>query len=265
MPEPVTEPAAGPRRVNVPGLLTMLALVGGWEVLAVTGFLDFTTLPAPSAVAARAGDLVLGGDLVADLLHTVQVTLLGWLLACTLGVALGLVLGSWRQAWRWSMASLEMLRAVPPITLVPMALLAFGFSVRTELTLVVYASAWPVLVSTLEGVRGVRPELRDVARTLRLSRWTTLWKVVLPAAVPSIFVGLQLGLSLALVLAVVAELVGNPAGLGNGLVLAQLALRPEEMFVYFLTIGLLGIGLNAGLRLVARRIPATTPHGGRRP
>lgn len=125
--------------------------------------------------------------------------------------------------------------------------------------LVVYASAWPVLVNTLEGVRSVRSELQDVVRTLRLSRTAALRKVVVPAAAQSIFVGLQLGLSLALVLAVVAELVGNPAGLGNGLIRAQLALRPEEMFVYFFTIGLLGIGLNAGLRLLAvfRRRPCT--------
>lgn len=242
----------------------MLALVAGWEAV-VRGGLDFTTLPAPSAVAARAGDLLRSGDLLADLLHTLRVTLLGWVLASALGIALGLALALWRPAWRWSMASLELLRAVPPITLVPMALLVFGFSIRTELTIVVYASAWPVLVNTLEGARSVRTELRDVARTLRLSRRTTLWKIVLPATAPSIVVGLRLGLSLALVLAVVAELVGNPAGLGNGLVLAQLALKPEEMFAYFFTIGLLGIGLNAGLLRLTAWIPATVPAGEREP
>jgi len=259
----VRRAADGLRRVNVAGLLTMLALLGVWETAVRAASLQLTTLPPPSAVAARAGDLLLSGTLVADLLHTLQVTLLGWLLAGVIGVTLGLFLGLWRPAWRWSMASLELLRAVPPITLVPMALFVFGFSVRTELTLVVYASTWPVLVNTLEGARAVRPELRDVARTLRLSRWQTLRKVVLPAAAPSILVGLQLGLSLALVLAIVAELVGNPAGLGQGLVLAQLALRPEEMFVYFFTIGLLGIGLNAALRVLVARIPGTTPYGRR--
>lgn len=253
------------RRANLPGALTMLTLVLLWEGLVRTGAVRFSTLPAPSAVAVRWGELVRSGDLAADLLHTLRVTLLGWLLAAALGVGLGLVLGLWRPAWRWSMASLEMLRAVPPVTLVPTALLAFGFSVRTELTLVVYASAWPVLVHTLDGVRAVRPELQDTARTLRLSPRATLSKLVLPAAAPSILVGLQLGLSLALVLAVVAELVGNPAGLGNGLVLAQLALQPEEMFAYFFTIGLLGVGLNAGLRRLAAQVPATGPGSGREP
>jgi len=241
------------RRINGLGLLTMIVLLGLWEVLVRSGVLDFQNLPAPSAVTARAQDLVASGELVVSLLHTVRVTLLGWLIASVVGVALGLVLGLWRPAWRWSMASLEMLRAVPPISLVPLALFVFGFSVRTELTLIIYASAWPVLINTIEGVRTVQQELHDVARMLRLSRVETLRKIVLPAALPSIVVGLQLSLSLALVLAVVAELVGNPSGLGNGLILAQLALRPEEVFVYVFTIGLLGIVLNAAFRQVAAR------------
>lgn len=248
------------RRINVLGMATMVLLLGLWEVLVRSGLLDFQNLPAPSAVAARGKDLVASGELIEHLLHTVRVTLLGWLLACGLGLGLGLLLGLWRPAWRWSMASLELLRAVPPISLVPLALLVFGFSVRTELTLIVYASAWPVLINTIEGVRTVRPELHDVARMMKMSRLTTLRKIILPAATPAIIVGLQLALSLALVLAVVAELVGNPAGLGNALILAQLALQPEEMFAYVFTIGLLGIALNAALRyVVARALPSGRP------
>lgn len=248
------------RHVDASGLLTALALVAAWEALVRGGAVQLSTIPAPSAVAVRSVDLVTSGVLLVDLLHTLWVTVLGWLIASGTGVVVGLVLGLWRPAWRWSMASLELLRAVPPVTLVPVALLMFGFSMRTELTLVVYASTWPVLVSSLEGARRVRPELREVARTLRLSRRATLTKVVLPAAAPSIAVGLQLALSLALVLAVVAELVGNPAGLGNGLLLAQLALQPEAAFAYFFTIGLLGVALNAGLRRLLAQVPAARPH-----
>lgn len=254
------------RRINVPGIVTMVLLLGMWEALVRSGLLDFQNLPAPSAVAWRGWGLMASGQLPADLLHTLRVTLLGWLLASVVGISLGLLLGLWHPAWRWSMASIEMLRAVPPISLVPLALLVFGFSVRTELTLIVYASAWPVLVNTIQGVRTVRPELREVARTLKMSRRTTLRKIILPAATPAIVVGLQLGLSLALVLAVVAELVGNPSGLGNGLILAQLALQPEEMFAYFFTIGLLGVVLNAVFRGVATRaLPAATPFRGKAP
>ena len=254
------------RRVNVRGLLTMVVLLALWEALIRFGVVDFQNLPAPTSVAARAGDLVLSGELAADVVHTLRVTLIGWAVASVVGVALGTLLGLWRPAWRWSMASIEVLRAVPPVALVPVAVLLFGFSVRMELLLIVYVGAWPVLVNTIDGVRHVRPELVDVATMLRLSRVTSLRKIVLPAAMPSIAVGLRLALSLALVLAVVAEMVGNPRGVGNALIAAQLALQPEEMFAYVFTIGLLGIGLNAVFRyLTSRALPMAAPDGRRGP
>jgi sulfonate transport system permease protein len=151
-------------------------------------------------------------------------------------------------------SSLEVMRAIPPVSLVPVALLVFGFSVRMELTIIVFVSAWPVLVNTIDGVRGVRTELLDVARMLRMPRLIRIRKVVLPAAMPSIVVGLRLGLSLSLVLAVVAEMIGNPNGLGNALVSAQQALQPEQMFAYVFAIGLLGIGLNAAVGYASARL-----------
>jgi NitT/TauT family transport system permease protein len=142
------------------------------------------------------------------------------------------------------------------VTLVPVALLMFGFSARMELSLILFASAWPVLLSTIGGVRSARDELLDVARVLRLSRPATLAKIVLPGAVRSIVVGLRLALSLSLVLAVVAEMLGNPSGLGHALVAAQQALQPEEMFAYVFAIGLLGVGLNSAFGyVIARTLP----------
>lgn len=249
------------RRVNVLGLLTMLVLVGLWEALVQLGLLDFQYLPAPSAIAGGAGALLSSGDLIANLLHTLRSTLVGWSTASVLGISLGLWLGLSNSAWRYSMASIEVLRAVPPISLVPVALLIFGFSLRMELTLIVYVAAWTVLVNTIAGVRGVRAELLDVARMLQLSKLTTARKIILPAAVPSIIVGLRLALSLSLVLAVVAEMIGNPSGLGNALVVAQQALQPGEMFAYVVTIGLLGVALNAAFRSVSSRVLPSSAGG----
>jgi NitT/TauT family transport system permease protein len=241
-------------RVNAPGLLTMAAFVGVWELSVRSGALDFQFLPAPSAIAGGVHGLLSSGDLVANVFHTLRVTLLGWLLASALGIGLGLLLGLSETAWRWSMASVEVMRAIPPVSLVPVALLVFGFSIRMELIIILFVSAWPVLVNTIDGVRGVRAELLDVARMLRMSRARRITKMVVPAAMSSIIVGLRLALSLSLVLAVVAEMIGNPNGLGNALVSAQQALQPEEMFAYVLAIGLLGIGLNTAFGYISARL-----------
>ena len=92
---------------------------------------------------------------------------------------------------------------------------------------------------------------------LRLSRLETIRKIVLPAALPLTIVGLRLALSFALVLAIVAEVAGNPSGLGNAIVSSQQALQPDEMFVYVLAIGVLGVALNTAFGLLVQRaIPA---------
>ena len=239
--------------LNWLGLLTMLGLLALWQALVGAGVLDYEYLPAPTAVAEAAGRLTLSGELLETTGHTLRVVLLGWLAAGTIGIGLGLLLGLSDSAWRWSMASLEAIRAMPPICLVPVALLVFGFSVRMELTIIVYAAAWPVLINTIDGARGVRPELAQVARMLRLSRLETIRKIVLPAALPLTIVGLRLALSFALVLAIVAEVAGNPSGLGNAIVRSQQALHPDEMFVYVLAIGLLGVVLNGAFGVLVRR------------
>lgn len=241
-------------RASPLGLLTMAALVALWQALVGSGTLDYEYVPAPAEVAAAAVRLTSSGDLPATVGHTLRVVLLGWGAAAIVGTVLGLALGLSRTAWRWSMASFEAIRAMPPICLVPIALLIFGFSVRMELTIIVYASAWPVMINTIDGVRGVRPELLQVARILRLSRLETLRKIVLPAALPLTIVGLRLALSFALVLAIVAEVAGNPSGLGNAIVAAQQALRPDEMFAYVLAIGALGVTLNAAFNLLVSRL-----------
>jgi ABC-type nitrate/sulfonate/bicarbonate transport system permease component len=248
--------------LNWLGLLTMAGALVLWQALVQSGALDYEYVPAPSEVAAAAGRLTLSGELAQNAGHTLRVVLLGWTAAAVVGIALGVALGLSHNAWRWTMASLEAVRAMPPICLVPVALLLFGFSVRMELTIIVYASAWPVMLNTIDGVRGVRPEVLEVARMLRLSRLQTLRKIVVPAALPLTIVGLRLALSFALVLAIVAEVAGNPSGLGNAIVSAQQALRPDEMFAYVLAIGALGVTLNAAFNLLAARVVAI-PGGAR--
>lgn len=246
-------PARALARVNWLGLLTMVALLGLWEASVHFGVLEYEFLLAPSAVFEGGRRVLSSGDLGADVFHTLRATLLGWAAAGVLGTGLGLLLGLSDAAWRYSMASLEAIRAVPPISLVPVALLVFGFSTWMEFVVIVYAATWPVMTNVIDGVRGVRPEQLDLARVLRLSRTETITKIELPAAMPLTVVGLRLALSFALVLAVVSEMVGNPSGLGHALVSAQNALRPEEMFAYVFTIGLLGVGLNAAFRHLTAR------------
>ncbi len=246
-------------RINGSGLVVAAALLLAWEGAVRTGAVSFDALPAPSAVVGAARDLMATGELPVAVVHTLRVTVTGWVAASVIGVGLGTPLGRNATVHRWSMTSFEAAKAVPPITLVPAALLLFGFSLWMELSLVVFAGVWPVLINTVGGIHQVPTELLDVARTAGLGRWSTIRLVVLPAALPEIIVGLRLSLSLCLVLAVIAEMLGNPAGIGNALILAQQGLRPADMFVYVTAAGLLGVALGGLLRLATGRLfPAAT-------
>jgi sulfonate transport system permease protein len=237
-----------------------------WEAAIRAGVLDYQYLPAPSAIIRGAGELAASGELADATLQTLASVFLGWASAVAAGVSLGLLLGAAPAARRWSLATIEVLRPMPAIAFVPVALLLFGFSIETELMVIILPCLWPVLVNTMGGMAGVHARLADVGRTLQLSRAAMLCKVILPAAMPAILVGMRLSLALAVVLAVLAEMVGNPAGLGYAVVAQQQALRPDLMFACVTVIGLLGLALNAllaGVIAVSFPAAAASPNGPR--
>jgi sulfonate transport system permease protein len=237
--------------VNGPGLLTIAALVAVWELIIRLGIVRYEYLPAPTAIVTGLFELISGGQLAVDTVHTLQAVMLGWVIAVFIGVMLGLLMGISPTFRRYSLASVEVLRPMPGIAFVPVALLLFGFSLQTELVVIVLPALWPVLVNTMGGVAGVHRQLFEVGATFRLSRAETITKILLPAALPSILVGMRLSLTLALVLAIVAEMVGDPAGLGYAVVRDQQALHPALMFANVVVIGILGMALNTILIQIA--------------
>jgi ABC-type nitrate/sulfonate/bicarbonate transport system permease component len=236
-----------PGLLNIPGTLTLLAVAALWEIAVRSGATQYEYLPAPSAVIVGFEEIARSGELLANTAHTLRSVLIGWALSCTIGGALGLLLGLSALARRYLLASLEVLRPLPAIAFLPVALLLYNFSLTTELIVIVYASIWPMFVNTMGGVVSVASRLHDVGLTLQLSRRQMLTKVVIPAAAPAIMVGCRLSLGTCLVMAIIAEMIGNPHGLGYAVVSALQAMRPERMFAYVIFTGVLAISLNACL------------------
>lgn len=262
-------PSRVPRRarhfrvpVNFSGILFLLALIGLWQLAMSTGLFTSTFLPEPREIGKSIAELTESGEMASNLWHTVYVTLVGWAAAGLIGFGFGLAIGLYSQAWRYSMASLEFLRALPGISFVPVAVLLLGFSVKMELIVVTYVSVWPVLVNTVHGVRQVTALHDDVARMMRMGRLERIRSFVVPTMTPYVAVGLQVSLALSLALALVAEMVGNPTGVGQALIVAQNTLHPEEMFAYVVVIGLVGVLLNwAFVELLEHGFPGTMSTG----
>ena len=180
-----------------------------------------------------------------------------------LGVALGTLLGLSPRASRLGFVSVELLRPVPSVALIPLAMLVFGFGLRMELSVVAFACLWPMAMLTQAAAQQVEPRLLEVARALQMSPWQRFAWIVGPAMVPRLFVALRLGVAIALVVAVTVEIAANPSGMGYAMMIAQQSLDPALMLAWLLWIGVVGFAINAaatGLQQhVARRMGEGRP------
>ena len=241
------------------GLLVPAAGVAAWQALDALGSLDYEYLPSPREVLTALYDLIRSGELVDDVAHTLGVAVVAAGISMALGAALGLSIGLRPLVRRYSMASVDFLRTIPAVALVPIAVLSFGPVWGAEVALAVYASLWPIVLHTSDGVAAMHPRLYDVARMLHLGPAATVRKIVLPATLPSWLVGARMAVVIALLVAIVAEMMMSSRGLGGGLSESMHALAPARMWAYAVACGVLGALLNAGLRRTVRQaLPGAT-------
>ncbi len=236
------------------GLIFPAALVLLAEVALRSSGLHSDAVAAPSAIAAALLEALGDGSIALATGQTLFAAAVGLGLGAAVGLALGVVLGLSRAADRLMEVTVEAVRPVPSIALIPIALLALGFGPGMEVSIVAFSCTWPVLILTRAAVAGVDPQLVEVARVLGLSFRQRLTKVVLPAALPRLIVALRLAFGIALVVAVTVEIAADPRGLGNAIMVAQQALQPALMLAYLVWIGLLGVALNALLTMTQDRL-----------
>ena len=178
----------------------------------------------------------------------------GLLIGASAGLAAGISLGLSPRLASFSMLSIEMLRPIPAIAIVPLSLLMFGFGYRMEIAVVAFACFWPLLILSWHALTQVDSRLIEVARIMKLGTPATIWKIILPAAMPRLFTALRLATGLSLVVAVTVEVVANPQGFGHSLMLAQETLHPDDMLAMLLWLGILGVALNYALLRLQHRL-----------
>ncbi len=213
----------------------------------------YDTFPPPDRVLPAFWELLSTGVLWTNTVHTSAVVLATWVASGIIGVAIGLAIGLVGPAWRMSQTSIEFLRFIPPVALIPIVIIIYGFSNTTEFVVAAYAAVWPVVLNTSAGVAQVDRRLLEVGRLLRLGPLDIVRKLVLPAAMPAIAVGLRLSLAISLIVVVTTEMVGVPDGLGFQLVSSSQALRPDRVYAYMIWISNVGL-LLALLALWAERL-----------
>ena len=185
-------------------------------------------------------------------------TMRGWAIGLTIamvaGVLAGVVIGSIPVLREFTASTIEFLRPIPSVALIPLVVLLYGTKIQSALILIVYAAFWQILVQVLYGVADVDPVVRDTARSYRFSRWTQFKQVVWPTALPYVVTGFRLAAAVALILEVTAELVIGVPGLGRTLGIAQSSGAVTLTYALVVAIGIIGIIINLFARYIERRV-----------
>jgi ABC-type nitrate/sulfonate/bicarbonate transport system permease component len=223
-------PADGFRLGRASGLLLVVGLLALWEVSARTGWVASENWPPFSAVLGATWRGLASGELLDVVLSTLYRMAAGFGAGVVVGVALGLAMASFRWADALLEPLVELCRPIPVPAIVPPLILIFGIDDELKIFVVAFATVFPVLINTVQGVYSVSPTAIDVARTFKRSRGAILLRVVLPAALPYIAAGMRIALALALIVTVVAEMIAGSSGMGYYLVSMQYAMRPEDMY-----------------------------------
>ncbi|MCA1325481.1 aliphatic sulfonate ABC transporter permease SsuC [Herbaspirillum sp. alder98] len=240
------------RNLSWVGWLLPLALVVWWEIAAQAGWLSSRILPEPFAVVKAVWNLSASGELWRHLAVSGGRAASGFAVGAGLGLILGLLSGSLRSAELLLDTTLQMVRNIPALALIPLVILWFGIDETAKLFLVSVGVFFPVYLNTFHGIRSVDRGLIEMARSYGLSGWALYRDVILPGALPSILVGLRFALGLVWVLLIVAETISAQSGIGYMTMNAREFLQTDVVLVGILLYALLGKLADSAARALER-------------
>lgn len=232
----------------------LLGVLLFWEISAVQGWINNTIFPAPSVILAALYEGLVHGNLLQDVTISLQRSGLAYLSAVLFGIPLGLAMGQIRPVEEALDPVLQLFRQTSALALYPVFVLLLGLGEASKVFVIFWGTFFPILLSTIGGVKEVDRKLIEMAHSYGASRLMIFRRVILPAATPSIFVGLRLSATGALLMLVAAEMIGANRGLGFQVQNAQYNFQVPLMFAAIALLALLGLATNALLLAIQRHM-----------
>ncbi|MFC9856457.1 MULTISPECIES: ABC transporter permease [unclassified Streptomyces] len=264
-PRPQLRKARGRTYAMTVRALGPVALLALWWTASATGVLTADVLASPAEVIRAVGELWGNGQLPDALTTSLTRSGLGLLIGLAAGLTLGITTGFTRLGDELLDSSLQTLRTIPFLSLVPLFMVWFGINETAKILLIAVATTFPMYVSTSSGVRNTDPKLIEAMRSFGMSRLGIVREVVLPGALPSLLAGLRLSMTLSVIALIAAEEINATAGIGYLMSQAQSYARTDILAVCILVYGLLGLGADIAVRLLERVLmPWRTPQGASR-
>ena len=229
----------------VPALLLL-----AWQAGSTLGLLSVSVLPSPASVLTAAWKLVLNGELAENIEVSFLRAASGFLVGGGIGFALGLANGLSKLSERLTDSTLQMVRNIPHLALIPLVILWFGIDEEAKLFLVALGVFFPLYVNTLHGVRNVDPQLVEMGQSYGMTRFELFRRVIFPGALPSIFVGVRYGLGVMWLTLIVAETIAAQSGIGYMAMHAREFMRVDIVVFAILVYALLGKLADSTARLL---------------
>jgi len=211
-----------------------------WQVLSQTGFIATRILPAPTDIFQAGVKLFLSGELLRHMGISLWRAGVGLLIGGSIGLFLGVLNGASSVAERLLDSSLQMVRNIPHLALIPLVILWFGIGDEARIFLVVLGVFFPVYINTFHGIRSVDPKLLEMGRVYGLNRPKLFWQIILPGSLPSILVGLRYALGLMWLTLIVAETIAANSGIGYMAMNAREFMQTDVVVLSILLYALLG-------------------------
>ncbi|MCG2622983.1 ABC transporter permease [Arthrobacter sp. I2-34] len=237
------------------GLLTEIwlpvAAFAAWWIFSLNSTSMY--FPPLARIASELGN-ILTTRFATDVLPSLQNLGTGLLVSVALGISAGLVLGLVPALYAAASPLLEFMRAIPGVALLPIALFMFGIGPDMKVAIIVFGAVWPVLMNTVDGVRGIDVLVKDVARSYGLGPWNHLWRIILPAASPQIIAGIRVSVALGVILIVASEYIASTEGIGFIELQSARQYHMDVMWAALLLLGILGYAANVLFRVVEHRL-----------
>lgn len=228
------------RRLFYPAIVLILFLIF-WEFMVRQANIPHYILPAPSRILNTVA--VQQALLLHHTLVTLEEIIVGFILAFILGVGLALLMFHFPVLEKSFFPIVIGSQTIPVFAIAPLLVLWFGYGLSSKVVMAALIVFFPIVVNTLDGLKGADPDEVNLLRILRANRWQILWKVRVPSALPFVFSGCKIGISVSTIGAIIGEWVGSKEGLGYLMLHANAQLQISLIFASLLYLTFVGVGL----------------------
>lgn len=235
-------------------ILLPLAVLVVWELVCHLGYVKAYAMPAPEGVVMTAVDKIKDGSLFTHIGISFLRVLEGFLIAMVSAIILGIVMGLHKKAENFFELVIQVLKPIPPIAWIPLAILWFGIGESSKLFIIFLGAFFPVLLNTIAGIQSLDKKYLELARVYEVDYKRLITRIILPGALPSILTGIRVGLGNAWICVVAAEMIAATKGIGYMLSNGRSMSRPDEVILGMLLIGIVGKIMDDILKWISKKI-----------